>query len=298
MHVGQLDVDEGLVGRLIDEQFPAHRGMPVRRVATLGTVNAIFRVGVRFVARLPLEAVSASELETEAQQLGAFAAASPFAAPEPIGVGTTSAEYPSAWSIQTWVPGDVASPSGHAASEDLADDVVTLIAALRAVSVGGRTFDGNGRGGNLRDHDEWLMLCLARSTGLLDVETAAHLWNSLHALPSLGADVMSHRDLTPPNLLVSNGRLSGVLDGGAFGPADPALDLVAAWHLFDADSRERVRRGLGVSDVEWLRGAAWAFQQAMGLGWYYVNSNPAMSALGLSTIERLLNDDEVRAFAG
>ncbi|HWV49393.1 MAG TPA: hypothetical protein VN035_08050, partial [Microbacterium sp.] len=86
-----------------------------------------------------------------------------------------------------------------------------------------------------------------------------------------------------------------VLDSGSFGPADPALDLVAAWHLFDAPRRERLRDALDVDEVEWLRGAAWAFQQAMGLGWYYAESNPTMSALGLSTMRRLLEDAELVA---
>ncbi|TIT77710.1 MAG: aminoglycoside phosphotransferase, partial [Mesorhizobium sp.] len=71
---------------------------------------------------------------------------------------------------------------------------------------------------------------------------------------------------------------------------DPALDLVAAWHLFDSSRREAVRSHLGSSQVEWQRGAAWAFQQAMGLVWYYRSTNPAMSALGRSTLSRIIDD--------
>lgn len=104
---------------------------------------------------------------------------------------------------------------------------------------------------------------------------------------------MSHGDLTPANLLVDGERLVGVLDGGGFAPADPALDLVAAWHMLDLGTRNVLRRELGVSPVEWRRGAAWAFQQSMGLVWYYRESNPGMSALGRSTLERILSDPEV-----
>jgi len=35
---------------------------------------------------------------------------------------------------------------------------------------------------------------------------------------------------------------------------------------------------------------AWAFQQAMGLAWYYVESNLPMSRLGRRTLNRLLNE--------
>jgi aminoglycoside phosphotransferase (APT) family kinase protein len=82
----------------------------------------------------------------------------------------------------------------------------------------------------------------------------------------------------------------GVLDAGGFGPADPALDLVAAWHLLDRERRDIVRRRLGSDEAEWKRGAAWALQQAMGLVWYYQRTNPRMSALGRNTLSRLLED--------
>ena len=81
-----------------------------------------------------------------------------------------------------------------------------------------------------------------------------------------------------------------MLDSGGFGPADPALDLVAVWHLFDAERRGVVRNRLKSDDLEWRRGAAWAFEQSMGLVWYYRDTNPAMSALGRSTLSRIVND--------
>ncbi len=100
----------------------------------------------------------------------------------------------------------------------------------------------------------------------------------------------SHCDLIPANLLVRGERLVGVLDGGGFAPADAALDLVAAWHLLERGPRQRLRGALGCGENEWCRGAAWAFQQAMGLVWYYRTSNPGMSAVGRRTLARILGD--------
>jgi hypothetical protein len=51
---------------------------------------------------------------------------------------------------------------------------------------------------------------------------------------------------------------------------------------------------VGCDDLEWERGKAWAFEQAMGLVWYYVRSNTVMSRTGRRTIERLLDDDAGR----
>jgi aminoglycoside phosphotransferase (APT) family kinase protein len=83
-------------------------------------------------------------------------------------------------------------------------------------------------------------------------------------------------------------RLVGVLDTGGFQAADPALDLVAAWHFFTDTPREQMRRALDSSDLQWERGAAWAFQQAAGAYWYYRRSNSALALMGSTTLARLV----------
>jgi aminoglycoside phosphotransferase (APT) family kinase protein len=95
----------------------------------------------------------------------------------------------------------------------------------------------------------------------------------------------------PGNVLVSaDARLSGILDVGGLGPADPAHDLLGAWHLLEAGPRQALRVALGPSDLEWERGKAWAFQQSMGLVWYYADGNPVMAGIGRRTLDRLLAD--------
>jgi len=123
------------------------------------------------------------------------------------------------------------------------------------------------------------------------------MWARMRDLPrGQAADVMTHGDLIPGNVLVSSGRLAGVLDVGGLGPADPALDLVGAWHLLQNHTRQVVREDLGCDDLEWDRGKAWAFAQAMGLVWYYAESNPAMSRLGRRTLERIRSADLTQGF--
>lgn len=140
----------------------------------------------------------------------------------------------------------------------------------------------------LSDHDVWIDECITRSEGLLDVGAMRLMWSRFRRLPREDPDVMCHGDLIPPNLLVANGRLSGLLDTGGFQAADPALDLVVAWHLFTDEPREQFRRDLGCSELQWERGKAWAFQQAAGACWYYQHSNPTMADMGRTTLERLL----------
>jgi aminoglycoside phosphotransferase (APT) family kinase protein len=292
MHRDQLTVDTSTVRRLIEDQFPAWARLPVEEVHTSGTVNAIFRIGADLAARFPLvrqDAVALrSSLEHEATAMRQLAGASSVPTPEPVALGQPGHGYPMPWAVQTWLEGDDATVTDPAASTAFAHDLAVLIRGLRAADTGGRRFAGTGRGGHLPDHDAWMATCFERSEGLLDVPGLRATWAELRALPEVEPDAMCHGDLTPPNVLVRRGRLVGVLDGGGFAPADPALDLVAAWHLLDAPRREAFRAELGCADVPWRRGMAWAFQQAMGLVWYYQRSNPTMSRWGRRTLDRIV----------
>jgi len=193
--------------------------------------------------------------------------------------------------IQQWIPGEVATPTGLGTSTTFALDLGRLVTALRAADLKGRVFNGQGRGGRLPDHDGWMEVCFAKSEHLLDVQRLRSMWREMRALPPAEREVMCHKDLIPANLLVRGEHLVAVLDTGSFGPADPALDLVAGWHMLDQVARAAFRSAVQADALEWRRGAAWAFVQAMGLVWYYIDTNPSMNELGRSTLARLLLED-------
>lgn len=295
MHPDQLSVPLETVRALVDAQFPQWRGLPVRRVAAQGTVNAIFRVGERLTARFPLERreVEATRqwLEREAEAARELFGRSRFPTPEPVAIGEPGAGYPLPWSVQTWVPGVVATEQDPGESVRFAHDLAEFITEVRTIDTRGRTFGGTGRGGDLRAHDAWMRTCLQRSESLLDVPRLRRLWAVMRQLPR-GAypDTMNHGDLIPGNVLVADSRLAGILDVGGLRVADRALDLVGAWHLLERRPRQALRAHLGCDDLEWERGRAWAFEQAMGLVWYYRHSNPPMSRTGERTLGRIMAD--------
>lgn len=292
MHDDQVDVTTETVATLVQEQFPQWSGKAIRLVSSTGTVNAIFRIGNDLSARFPLRLADAAEalavLEEEARASAELARVSRFPVPEPVALGKPGAGCPMPWSVQTWLPGTVACDADPSGSEAFAEDLAAFISALREAETLGRPFSGEGRGGVLAHHDDWMATCFGESEGLLDVPRLRQAWSHFRELPRTGADVMSHGDLIPGNVLVAGDRLSGVLDTGGFGPADPALDLVSAWHLLQPGPREVLRQALACDDLEWERGRAWAFQQAMGVVWYYVESNPPMSSMGRRTLGRIL----------
>ncbi|GAA1187432.1 aminoglycoside phosphotransferase family protein [Pseudonocardia alaniniphila] len=291
MHSDEVRVTPEVASRLIVDQFPQWRHLPIRAVVADGTDYAIYRIGDELAARFPLRAPDPSEtrcrLVAEASAARELAVHSSVPTPEPVALGEPGHDYPLPWAVQTWVHGHVATDDDPSSSVAFARDLAGFIGALRAADTRGRKFSGTNRGGNLKDHDDWMHTCFRESAGLLDVEPLKRMWSEFRQLPRAGADVMSHGDLIPGNVLVNDGRLVGVVDCGGFGPADPALDLVSAWHLLDHGPRTELRMTLGSGDIEWARGMAWAFQQAMGLVWYYVESSPPLSRLGRRTLDRL-----------
>jgi aminoglycoside phosphotransferase (APT) family kinase protein len=295
MHSDELPVPLPTVRALVEAQFPEWRDLPIRRVASTGTTNAVFRVGDELAARFPLQPGDVETvrlgLRAEADAAAELVGRSRFPTPAPVALGEPGSGYPLPWAVQTWVPGVPADADGVedvSKSTDFAHDLADFVRDVRAIDTRGRVFGGRGRGGDLRTHDEWMATCFEHSERLLDVPKLRGMWAAMRELPRGDADdVMNHGDLIPGNVLVSGGRLAGVLDAGGLGPADPALDLVAAWHLLDDEPRLALREDLGCGDLEWRRGQAWAFQQAMGLVWYYETGNPVMSRLGRRTLDRL-----------
>src|SRR3954447_23264849 len=88
------------------------------------------------------------------------------------------------------------------------------------------------------------------------------------------APVWHHGDLDVRNLLVSDGRLSGVIDFGCLGVGDPACDVAVAWKVLPASERIAFRETLGDDDATWTRARGWVVSQAVNaLSYYTLETN-------------------------
>lgn len=289
MHEGQLDITAAAVANLVAEQAPQWSDLPVRRVESTGTVNALFTLGDDLVARLPLvsDADAADALDREVAAAALFAERTTVPTPTFVLRGVPGANYPMPWSVWRWIRGR---PVAGDPGVDFAHALADFVLELRAIPTRGRVFAGEGRGGLLADHDAWVQHCLAQSGSLIDTDAVARMWANLRGLERDPAqDRWTHNDLMPGNLLIDGRALGGVIDVGQAGVGDPAVDLQPAWNLLGEQSRAAYRDRLGVSGEEWQRGRAWALIQAMGSLWYYVDSNPAMSRVAEHTLHALLS---------
>lgn len=65
LHEGEVATDAGLVARLVAGQLPHLAALPVTAVPSVGTVNAVYRLGDRLCVRLPRIEAWVEDLERE-----------------------------------------------------------------------------------------------------------------------------------------------------------------------------------------------------------------------------------------
>jgi aminoglycoside phosphotransferase (APT) family kinase protein len=286
LHEGELPIDAALVARLIAEQLPAYADLQLRAWPSTGTVHAIFRLGEHLAVRLPRLARWAAALEREAAWLPRLAPRVSLGLPEPVAVGRPAAAYPCAWAVYRWRPGAPygASPPAAAAADEAAAAAALagFVRELRAIEPMGGPPAGRAP---LAELDADTRAAIDASRASIDADAAHAAWRrALEAPVWDGGPSWIHGDLMRPNLLVVDGRLDAVIDFGAAGVGDPAMDLVAAWSVFGHEGRAAFRHALrgvpGIDDGTWARARGYALHQAALIVPYYASSNPAFAAEG------------------
>jgi aminoglycoside phosphotransferase (APT) family kinase protein len=267
MHADELDIGEGLVRQLLEVQFPEWAALPLRRVEPSGTVNAIFRLGGDLAVRLPRRDGPTQPGSDELEWLPKLAPSLPLEVPVPLAQGRPGADYPWYWEIHCWVDGDV-----------LAVDAIEPIAAAGDLAVFVRALQGidptggpRGRGISLQERDEEVRYWLARFDRANEV--APEWERALDAPQWSGPPVWSHGDLDARNWLIRDGRVSGVIDWGAMGVGDPAVDVMVAWKLHSGAARDAFREALPTDDTTWERARGWVVSQAVAILAYYTPDN-------------------------
>ncbi|MDX6233443.1 MAG: hypothetical protein QOH68_2467, partial [Nocardioidaceae bacterium] len=105
MHVDEVEIDVGLVRRLVAAQFPRLTELPIRAVQSTGTVNAIYRLGDHLCARLPRMQSWAKDLDREWHWLPRLAPRLSLQVPVPVAQGHPQNGYPFPWAIYRWIEG-------------------------------------------------------------------------------------------------------------------------------------------------------------------------------------------------
>ncbi len=207
LHEDEVDVDEGLVRRLLAAQAPAWADLPLRLAEPAGTDNVMIRLGEDLVVRLPRTQSAAEGLDKEQQVVPRLAAHLPAPVPVPVVQGALQGDYPWAWSISHWLPGRPARPG--VGDVGLARQFAEFVVTLRALDTFGLAAEGalhSYRGDPLADRDDDTRECIAQCHDLLDTSRVTVAWDrAVDVEEYAGPPVWMHADLQPGNLLVGAG---------------------------------------------------------------------------------------------
>ena len=285
MHADEMPVDHELVRELVDRDRPEWADLPLTQLPASGSTNSLWRLGPELLVRLPRLPGGSATIVTEARWVPELAAALPVAVPRVVHVGEPGAGYPERWSVVGWLAGDVPTPGGVGDSAGLARDLAAVVVALGGIVVPVEAltdpalqgYRAEPLAGMAETVTEAVAACLSILDLDLDLDAAEREWQRVLALP--GADRPHpprwvHADLVAENLLVSEGRLSAVLDFGGLCVGDPAVDLGVAWELLGPADRELFRTASGASDEDWALGRGWALALALNTLPYYWRSMP------------------------
>ena len=288
-----VEIEVNLVQRLIQAQFPQWAGLDIHPVANGGWDNRTFRVGQDLVARLPSAEAYATQAEREQQWLGRLAPRLSQPIPEVVGLGTPALGYPWKWSVRRWLDGETAAPERIGSLQEFAQDLACFLCSLQAAPSTGGPEPGPDtffRGGSLAVYDTETRRAIGLLAHRLDTEAATAVWETALASWWMCEPVWVHGDMGVGNLLVADGKLSGVIDFGQFCVGDPACDLAPAWTLFDATTREVFRANLPLDQATWARGRGWALWKALIVAARLTETTAWEGTRCWSAIESVLSD--------
>ncbi|MGH3496610.1 MAG: aminoglycoside phosphotransferase family protein [Nocardioidaceae bacterium] len=294
LHHDEVDIDASLAQRLLAEQMREYAALPLRRVPSGGTENAVFRLGESLAVRMPLRPDAVDSLLREVRWLPVVAKHVSLEVPEVVSVGEPADGYPFPWAVVRWLEGEDALTGRLDSSRETAGTVGGFVAELQGIDTTGAPepgTDGFDRGLPLVGRDHAFRTALEQCGDLVDVERVRQVWDdALAAPPWDGPPTWLHADLIPGNLLVRGGRAVGVLDFGTLATGDPAYDVIAAWFLLDQASRPLFREMVGADEVMWRRGRGLVVSQAVIALPYYLHTNPSMVATARRGIGQVLAD--------
>lgn len=269
MSAPDLVIDARLARRLVDAQFPEWSGLPLRPVEHDGWDNRTFRLGDELSVRLPSAAGYREQVAKEQEWLPRLAPHLPLPIPAPVARGVPGEGYPWPWSVYRWLPGRPLALEADADPVALAEDVAGFLRALQSVPAVDGPAPGTHnffRGAPPVVYEEEALAAfevLDRVPGVaLSPGRARAIWADATATTWTAPPVWFHGDVAVGNLLMTDGRLSAVIDFGTSGVGDPACDLVLFWTFLDPPAAGVFRDAAGLDDATWARAAGWALWKA------------------------------------
>jgi len=289
LHEGQIKIDDIIVKKLIMEQFPQYKDLPILEYNTTGTVNAIYRLGNDYYVRLPILEIYDKDVLREYNILNYISNKISINIPQIIGIGKPNELYPYNWAIHNWIEGDCYDNNKITYFQDIISELVYFINELHSIDV----FENAPKAGRkpLMELNSLTIESLNNSKEEIDYKKAIKIWEIL-VNTSLWDNnpVWIHADLLKPNIKIKNNHIIGIIDFGSAGIGDPAFDIIPAWAVFNKECRDIFRDKLNICENTWNRGCAYALHQAALIIPYYRNNNKSFVKNAIETINEIIID--------
>jgi aminoglycoside phosphotransferase (APT) family kinase protein len=289
-------VDESLARRLLRDQFPQWAELPLTPLHPGGSDHVIFRLGDDLSLRIPRGDWAADQAAKESVWLPRLAPRLPVAIPAPVATGSPALGCPWHWSVHRWLPGETVTGDVRHDTVGMAGELARFVLALHRVpSTLGGSADAleRMRRPTLQSRDASTRKNITAVADVFDADALLRVWEAAtaaHAWEDGNAPVWCHGDLHNGNLLVEDGRLSAVIDFGALGIGDPAIDLMVAFTLLSPPTRAVFRDVLGLDDATWARGRGWALTTGLSAYTAYAATRPLVAASTRRQITETLAD--------
>jgi aminoglycoside phosphotransferase (APT) family kinase protein len=238
-------------------------------------------------------------LRKERRWLPALAARLPLPVPVPVRAGEPSARFPRPWTVTEWVAGESGDAVEIGDGDQAADTLAGFLRALHREALA--EAPGNPiRGVPLREIAPTFEERLPAVTDARAAAGTRRVWEEAVSAPAWKhRPVWVHGDLHPANVIVSAGRLGGIVDFGELCAGDPATDIAAAWLILPAGAAARFFDRYAAADAGTVRRArGWAVLFAVsliGIGRAGERGLPggkvAWGPAGWAALERLLDHD-------
>jgi aminoglycoside phosphotransferase (APT) family kinase protein len=135
LHADEVAIDLDLARRLVTEQVPELAGLPLARVASGGTENAVFRLGEHHALRMPLTPGAVGGLLKEVRWLPVVSPHLTLEVPEVVATGEPASGYPFPWAVVRWLDGHDALTSPPESLVDTARAMAGFVSELRSIDV-------------------------------------------------------------------------------------------------------------------------------------------------------------------
>ncbi len=260
-----MNISIELVKELIDSQFPEYSQYELTEVDFQGVDNRTFRIGNKYLARLPSAKCYEGQVLKEQKFLPLLKIHLSYNIPTFVKIGKPSKNYPFNWSIYEWIEGkslnlvdqEIQTP---VFKKDLAIELANFLNELHKIPIESGVNSGKHnfyRGSHPRVYEKNFFEDLEELKHIFNIEKLKKIWQENIKPSYKETPVWVHGDIAIGNLLIQKSKLHAILDFGCMAIGDPACDLVIYWNYFDFQSAKIFKSTLNLSEDVWQRAKCW-----------------------------------------